>query len=34
LRFIDLAQVGRKDIARSHDEVLENAGFVLETSRQ
>jgi ADP-ribose pyrophosphatase YjhB (NUDIX family) len=34
LRFIDLAQVGRKDIARSHDEVLENAGFVLGTSRQ
>ena len=27
LRFVDLKEVGRKEIARSHDEVLENAGF-------
>lgn len=27
LRFIDLTRTSRQDIARSHDEILENAGF-------
>lgn len=27
LRFVDLAQTKREEVARSHDEVLENAGF-------
>lgn len=28
LRFVDLPGVGKQAIARSHDEILENAGFV------